>query len=435
MSDISTENLDTGQDSPRLARLEILEAVQRVSTLTRKIDATGDNVVTIDSNLSVTGNQLVDGDVAVVGSLKLGGNHTAGQVVVSQGPGQPLAFINQPIGEKGDKGDKGDDGTDGTVWITKTTNPAVGDGVDGNFCLNTVTGDYFSKTSGVWQQLGSLRGPAGASGSAWYHGTGVPSNTAGLDSDYYLEDVAGDYYQKQGGAWSKIGNLKGPKGDAGTGSGSGTSKVFGTVSRYQAVKTTGLGVNIVSSASFKTGISWSRDGTQLLIQDNAHGRSVGERAIVRDANVPYQEGLITSVQTNSYTLDTQDTGASDGTAAAYSMGFTYAHTGAVGSITGGVISAPANWDCVLLAIRIHTAANTRAGNTYQLTVPKGNINGVGPQTTADDVNIPVYSCRQDAITLSSVAATIGIMTTMDSGVFQFAAMSLPAVGNHLICNF
>lgn len=38
---------------------------------------------------------------------------------------------------------------------------------------------------------------------------------AGVDGDYYLNTTSGDVFQKQSGSWVKIGNLKGVKGDKG----------------------------------------------------------------------------------------------------------------------------------------------------------------------------------------------------------------------------
>ncbi len=45
--------------------------------------------------------------------------------------------------------------------------------------------------------------------TVWYNGTGVPSNSLGLEGDYYLDNATGDVYQKTSGAYVLIVNLKG----------------------------------------------------------------------------------------------------------------------------------------------------------------------------------------------------------------------------------
>jgi hypothetical protein len=44
---------------------------------------------------------------------------------------------------------------------------------------------------------------------------GAPSPVLGTDSDFYLDSVTGDYYEKIGGVWVLEGNLKGPAGGGG----------------------------------------------------------------------------------------------------------------------------------------------------------------------------------------------------------------------------
>ncbi|MCP4322156.1 MAG: hypothetical protein GY787_09945 [Alteromonadales bacterium] len=43
-------------------------------------------------------------------------------------------------------------------------------------------------------------------------GSGVPANTLGNDGDFYLDNNTGNYYTKSGGVWSLQGNLTGPSG-------------------------------------------------------------------------------------------------------------------------------------------------------------------------------------------------------------------------------
>jgi hypothetical protein len=57
-------------------------------------------------------------------------------------------------------------------------------------------------------------GAAGAPGSVWYTGAGAPAGGLGVNGDYYLRGSNSDVYQKTGGAWSVVANIKGNEGQA-----------------------------------------------------------------------------------------------------------------------------------------------------------------------------------------------------------------------------
>ena len=52
-------------------------------------------------------------------------------------------------------------------------------------------------------------------GSQWYNGTGVPSNSLGVDNDYYLDNATSNVYFKASGTWSIVTNIKGGTGSTG----------------------------------------------------------------------------------------------------------------------------------------------------------------------------------------------------------------------------
>ena len=61
-------------------------------------------------------------------------------------------------------------------------------------------------------------GPAGAPGepgSVWRNGSGVPSDTLGIDGDFYLDVITGDVYRRASGSYAIVANLTGPPGAAG----------------------------------------------------------------------------------------------------------------------------------------------------------------------------------------------------------------------------
>jgi hypothetical protein len=66
------------------------------------------------------------------------------------------------------------------------------------------------------------QGAPGADGATWRVGSGVPSNTIGVDGDMYLRSTTGDVYQKQSGVYVLTANIKGPQGEQGEQGESGT---------------------------------------------------------------------------------------------------------------------------------------------------------------------------------------------------------------------
>ncbi|HET6518359.1 MAG TPA: hypothetical protein VFG47_00870, partial [Geminicoccaceae bacterium] len=135
--------------------------------------------------------------------------------------------LRGPEGEQGPEGPAGQDGADGSVWHDGTAAPAQGLGADGDYYLNSATGDVYAKVAGSWSQAGNIRGPQGqagadgqdgvdgqdgADGARWHDGTGAPASGLGADGDYYLDDATGDVYAKSGGSWSPAANIQGPAG-------------------------------------------------------------------------------------------------------------------------------------------------------------------------------------------------------------------------------
>lgn len=54
-----------------------------------------------------------------------------------------------------------------------------------------------------------------AAGAEWFTGEGAPSNSQGKDGDYYINTLTGDVYGKASGSWSIELNIKGPQGEQG----------------------------------------------------------------------------------------------------------------------------------------------------------------------------------------------------------------------------
>jgi hypothetical protein len=173
----------------------------------------------------------------------------------------------------------------------------------------------------------------------------------------------------------------------------------------------------------------------LTITRVAHGHVTGNRAIIHNTNVDYQVAVITSYDADTFTVACSPIGNLSGSDGAYSMGFNFAHNAGAGSINGGTLSAPSGGDAQLMSIRIHLAVGTRTGTIYALTVPKGNVNGVGPDTGMDDIIIPNQAVRQDGNSLVVVASTIVTNTAGDFGTFQWGALPASTTGIHILANF
>ncbi len=168
------------------------------------------------------------------------------------GPAGAPSTVPGPIGPKGDKGDKGgkgdtgntgatgakgDPGQNGEKWWTGAGAPAAGLGATGDLYLNTTNGDVYDKATGAWVLAGNIKGvkgdtgaqgpigntgatgatgAPGAAGEKWWTAAGPPTAGTGANGDLALNTVNGDIYEKQSGAWVKIGNIQGPPGGSAT---------------------------------------------------------------------------------------------------------------------------------------------------------------------------------------------------------------------------
>jgi len=138
---------------------------------------------------------------------------------------------------------------------------------------------------------------------------------------------------------------------------------------------------MVSSSTVNAGLSWTRSTTTLTITHASHGRSNGNRVIVRNANEDNFSGIISNVTANTFDVTTTNTGAASGSAAAYSLGFT--STSVVS--TSSTITAPSGGDVQLISFMVN---DTLAG-TYTLTLPTSSTNGAGANSSIYDAYPPL----------------------------------------------
>lgn len=77
-------------------------------------------------------------------------------------------------------------------------------------------GDTFLKVrTAINSNFEELYKNSTAAGAEWFTGEGAPSNSQGKDGDYYINTLTGDVYNKASGSWSIKLNIKGPQGERG----------------------------------------------------------------------------------------------------------------------------------------------------------------------------------------------------------------------------
>lgn len=226
---------------------------------------------------------------------------------------------------------------------------------------------------------------------------------------------------------------------AATGGGSGSSGpdfIYNPIDRYALISTNGQQVWATSASTVHINKAWERTGTSLTIVHPSHGRSIGDRVLLRNTNVVYQNALISDVDTDTFTVNCEDLGELSGTGAAYALGFTYAHNSSTpGSIANGIMSSPAGSDVRLLSCRFMFGANTRAATNYVATFPISALayTGIGQNTRYDDMYVPIVLVRQLTATLVAVGNTITANINSNPASYQIAA--LPAVATPTILLF
>lgn len=83
-------------------------------------------------------------------------------------------------------------GAAGSVWFSGTSAPAAGTGVNGDFHLNTTTGDVSKKTAGAWAVVDNLTGPQGQQGIQGDTGSQGIQGVKGDTGSQGIQGVKGD---------------------------------------------------------------------------------------------------------------------------------------------------------------------------------------------------------------------------------------------------
>lgn len=113
-------------------------------------------------------------------------------------------------------GSNGADGANGATWRVGTGVPSNGTGQDGDLYLRTSTGEVYQRAAGTYSVIANIVvGTPGTPGTVMRNGTGAPSNSLGINGDYYFDGSTGNVYLKSSGAYSVVANIRGPAGSAG----------------------------------------------------------------------------------------------------------------------------------------------------------------------------------------------------------------------------
>jgi hypothetical protein len=224
----------------------------------------------------------------------------------SQGPqGIPGIGIKGDPGEPGSAVYKGDTGA--SAYELAVINGFIGteaewilslvgvNGIDGKSAYQIAVDEGFIGTEAAW--LLSLVGAAGENstvagpkgdkgdtgnsgadstipgspGSVWRDGSGVPSNSLGINNDYYLDDATGNVYLKAAGSYIFVANIKGNTGSTGA---TGSAGLNSTIAGPQG--NTGTRGSLFLGSYATVGDLPTVNGTTVMAGDFAYVTATGE---------------------------------------------------------------------------------------------------------------------------------------------------------------
>lgn len=133
------------------------------------------------------------------------------------GDGDAVRVFFARTGDIGAAGATGAAGTNGATWYSGAGAPSGGTGVNGDFYLNTSTGDVYKKSSGAWgSPIENITGPTGATGATGPSSIATPGSdltATGITRDFTAgESLAfGDpvYIKSDGNAWKAKAGIAG----------------------------------------------------------------------------------------------------------------------------------------------------------------------------------------------------------------------------------
>ena len=193
--------------------------------------------------------------------------------VLTAGDLDDLGDLGDRVDELGDRVDEiertpgppGPPGTPGSVWRVGLGAPDDALGIDGDYYIDHTSGRAYHRVDGAYSEFAMLRGDEGAPGSKIRNGSGPPSDALGLDGDYYVDTLTGDVYARESGAYVLVANFQGPKGPKGDKGDPGDLSNYVTLTTAQVItaeKTFGRTRLYASDTSDRI----SASGRELLLE-------------------------------------------------------------------------------------------------------------------------------------------------------------------------
>lgn len=187
-------------------------------------------------------------------------------------------------------------------------------------------------------------------------------------------------------------------------------------------------ITIMSSGNIYFNRTWTRSSTTLTINSTAHGLSVGDGVLVRNAasTDDYNYYIVQSVLANSFTVTVANSGLTSGTSLAYIPVF------AVTSWTSGTsitVSKPTVGNSQLLSLTINTTLNS---TSFTVTVSGNGIsNGGGANSSAQTMNPPLVSAH-NRTSGANLDASCTLDTTSPYNNFNIIGMNNVGTGDQTI---
>jgi len=84
-----------------------------------------------------------------------------------------------------------------SAWFSGSSDPLPGEHGDGDWYLNTTSGELFEKVTGAWvSRVTTIFGSDGTDGTIFHAGSGVPAGGLGAIGDFYIDSVTALIYTK-----------------------------------------------------------------------------------------------------------------------------------------------------------------------------------------------------------------------------------------------
>ena len=377
------------------------------------------------------------------GSAKLSGSLETTEDVILKGtyaneattPGEqayPMVLI-KPDGElfrgASASGATGPQGAQGIIGATGPQGADGGQGAQGAQGTQGITGGVGLEGAQGADGAQGAQGIIGTQGITGADGTGAQ----GAQGIIGIQGITGNEGVGAQGAQGITGigtqgviGIQGIQGITGAeGSGGGSGNVYNTQYRYLADSDgNNYEVYMTSTTNLFTA-SWVRTSTSMVVTFNSHGLSVGDKVVLRAANVDYQVADITAVTSNTFTFTCADTGGGSGSEAVYGTLFSANVTATVDDITAITIVAPGglNGSSQLNNLTVSSGGVTIDGQQtdYSVTVPAGLNEGAGGYSDKRSINLVTIEAKNFDGTGNS--GNLGSINT---------SYSLGATGNNII---